>query len=113
MLPLNTPNSDFVAAIKDNSFNTCAIFSSLLGTSWYTYLILPRYYINKTEIVTVEFIGEDIGCSKGDDAKFCVFPISTWNDSTGLFGRREMGKFNESSIDVGTGHQKYITTSIF
>jgi len=106
MVPSNAVNSHFTAVIQDESYNTCAVFSPLFGASWYTDFIIPLYYINKTEIVTVELFGENIGCSSDDDAKFYLFPISTWNESTDLLGRRETCKFHESSIDVGTGQQK-------
>ncbi|KAK2139950.1 hypothetical protein LSH36_1544g00005, partial [Paralvinella palmiformis] len=106
MVPSNAVNSHFTAVIQDESYNTCAVFGPLFGASWYTDFIIPLYYINKTEIVTVELFGENIGCSSDDDAKFYLFPISTWNESTDLLGRRETCKFHESSIDVGTGQQK-------
>ncbi|KAK2157354.1 hypothetical protein LSH36_193g09026 [Paralvinella palmiformis] len=106
ILSSNGTNSDLLSIIRDDDYSTCLVLSPLLEAPWYTDFILPLYYINKTEIVTVELFGENIGCSSGDDAKFYIFPISRSNESIGLFGRRETCHFNELDVDIGTSQQK-------
>ena len=99
-------NSDMMRVIRDDNIDTCAVFSPLVEAPWYTDFIIPLYFVNKTETVTVEIFGGNIGCSSGDEAMFYIMPISNWNDSSSLFGRRETCRFHESTSVVGTCAQR-------
>ena len=93
-----------MAAIRDDNYDTCAVFGELMPAPWYTDICIPIYYVKKRGNITVELFGENLGCSSGDDAKLFMFPVSTWRECTGLFGRRKTCRFDESSAVFG--HQK-------
>ncbi|KAK2140475.1 hypothetical protein LSH36_1335g00037 [Paralvinella palmiformis] len=92
--------------IRDDNIDTCVVFSPLMEAPWYTDFIIPLYFVNKTETVTVEIFGGNIGCSSGDEAMFYIMPISNWDDSNSLFERRETCRFHESTSVVGTCAQR-------
>jgi len=47
-------NSDMMRVIRDDNIDTCVVFSPLMEAPWYTDFIIPLYFVNKTETVTME-----------------------------------------------------------
>ena len=102
----NLLKDDLMALLRDDNYSTCAVFSPLVAAPWHFDFSLKLLYITNTETVTISLLGSNIGCSSKDDSKLYVFPISSWNESSGLFGPRKTCKFQESSAVVETGLQK-------
>ena len=92
--------------VRDDNYSTCAVFTSDMAMPWFTDFSLPVSYFNHSVTATVELFGDNVGCSSGDDGKLFIFPISSWNESAGMFGPRKTCSFQESSTIVETGQQK-------
>ena len=101
-----TINSKLVPLVRDDNYSTCAVFTSDMAMPWFTDFSLPVSYFNHSVTATVELFGDNVGCSSGDDGKLFIFPISSWNESAGMFGPRKTCSFQESSTIVETGQQK-------
>jgi len=101
-------DSDIVPKVRYDNYDTCAVFSPFLSFPWFYDFSIPVYYRNASGVVAVELVGDNIGCSLGNDAKFFIFPVSTWSDATGLFGLRSTCILYEAAVVEGTGLQKCV-----
>jgi len=97
---------DLVSVVRDDNYTTCAGFISGGTPAYYTDFSLPISYLDHAINVTLQLVGENIGCSSADDGAFYIFPIASWNDSTGLIARRKTCTFQESTTVSETGQQK-------
>ena len=103
-------DSDIVPNVRDDNYDTCAVFTPVLSFPWFYDFSIPVYYWNAPGTVAVELVGDNIGCSLGNDAKFFIFPVSTWSDATGVSGLRSTCIFYEATVAKGTRLQKCVYT---
>ncbi|KAK2143658.1 hypothetical protein LSH36_823g00051 [Paralvinella palmiformis] len=104
-------DSDIVPKVRYDNYDTCAVFTPFLSFPWFYDFSIPVYYRNASGVVAVELVGDNIGCSLGNDAKFFIFPVSTWSDATGLFGLRSTCILYEAAVVEGTSLQKLVPST--
>ena len=99
--------------LQDDNLTTCVVFQPAIKAPWEIDFLLPISYFTSSPNVMVEFVGENLGCSSGDDGALYSFPISSWNESSGLIARRKTCIFNESSDAPATGQQRCVYKCTF
>ena len=105
--------ASFVSTMRDDKYSTCHVFYPGIAAPWDTDVTFPISYLNNSLNVSVELVGTNIGCSTEDDGKLYIFPISSWNESSGLIPRRKTCVFYESSAVAIQGQQRCMYRCLF